>query len=586
VSQSAVPTGFHLQRKCACGSYGNGGECDKCRKESSGLQRSACDAAAPAAVPAIVQEVLSSPGQPLERGTRAWMEPKFGHDFSQVRVHTDQKAAESTEAVNAIAYTVGPDVVFGAGRYEPRTEVGSHLLAHELTHVVQQSNSNSLAAQNSKPVSDPSDAAELEAESGARRVMSGDAVSISQAPTATLHALSGWGWAGIGGAALIGAGIAWLAGAFDPEHYSDTDLTEYLTFLATNRHTQGETKSDNKARDVVRHWTSGSAAFNLDNGFHSARGSLTSIEVKRLLIQEMLRGVTTGSDEEAIITILRRSADRQQIVNAIGREKIWHDFSGKNRRIVEAITLTPNEFSDQALVDRLKALPADDLADYRDNAIDPVVKGKIEAIRNLQKITTPLDINTPFDAGGVAHPVVPGFDVDVLPDTTTNDESYKEQADTTIAIDPNPVFPHTHDVSDAGLVTRMDPPGKLRVTIRTIYGPGASRSEQSLYGRGTTPEDISAGRTTVGFHEGNHGLDYLEFLRNNPPPQFGGQVGQSADDYKRADQRFQQEVQAYVDRVIRFSQQRTECVGKPIPPDLAQQHFHDAQICAHVGGGH
>jgi Domain of unknown function (DUF4157) len=93
-------------------------------------------------VPPIVHDVLNGGGgQPLDATTRAFMEPRFGHDFSQVRVHTDGRAAESARAVNALAYTVGRDVVFGMGQYVPGTSVGRRLLAHELTHVVQQDES-------------------------------------------------------------------------------------------------------------------------------------------------------------------------------------------------------------------------------------------------------------------------------------------------------------------------------------------------------------------------------------------------------------------------------------------------------------
>jgi hypothetical protein len=91
-------------------------------------------------VPPIVHEVLRSPGQPLDPATRAFFEPRFSHDFSQVRLHTDTKAAESARAVNALAYTVGQDVVFGTGQYAPQTGEGKKLLAHELTHVMQQQN--------------------------------------------------------------------------------------------------------------------------------------------------------------------------------------------------------------------------------------------------------------------------------------------------------------------------------------------------------------------------------------------------------------------------------------------------------------
>jgi hypothetical protein len=89
-------------------------------------------------VPPIVDEVLRSPGRPLDAATRAFMEPRFGHDFSQVRVHADPRAAKSARAVNAMAYVVGQDIVFDAGRYAPGRIAGRRLLAHELAHVVQQ----------------------------------------------------------------------------------------------------------------------------------------------------------------------------------------------------------------------------------------------------------------------------------------------------------------------------------------------------------------------------------------------------------------------------------------------------------------
>ena len=86
-----------------------------------------------------INSLRESGGQPLSEETRAFFEPRFGHDFSHVRVHTDVQAAESSRALNAQAYTVGHDVVFGAGQYAPETTDGRRLLAHELTHILQQS---------------------------------------------------------------------------------------------------------------------------------------------------------------------------------------------------------------------------------------------------------------------------------------------------------------------------------------------------------------------------------------------------------------------------------------------------------------
>lgn len=91
------------------------------------------------ATPASVDRVLASPGGVLEPALSRDMAQQFGHDFSQVRVHCDEAARQSAREVDAHAYTVGQHVVFGAGRFTPSTREGRWLLAHELTHVVQQS---------------------------------------------------------------------------------------------------------------------------------------------------------------------------------------------------------------------------------------------------------------------------------------------------------------------------------------------------------------------------------------------------------------------------------------------------------------
>jgi hypothetical protein len=94
------------------------------------------------AAPVSVEGVLARLGRPLETALRRDMEQRFGHDFSHVRIHLGGEAEQSARDVNATAYTVGSDVVFGAGRFRPGTDEGKRLLAHELTHVVQQSGSN------------------------------------------------------------------------------------------------------------------------------------------------------------------------------------------------------------------------------------------------------------------------------------------------------------------------------------------------------------------------------------------------------------------------------------------------------------
>lgn len=113
------------------------------------------------AAPPIVQEVLHSSGLPLDQTARQFMEPRFGHDFSRVRIFTDAKAAESAKQIGARAYTVGNNVVFGQGHYAPDTSAGRRLLAHELSHTLQQAQSGELRLQRAETDDSPSQCAGL-----------------------------------------------------------------------------------------------------------------------------------------------------------------------------------------------------------------------------------------------------------------------------------------------------------------------------------------------------------------------------------------------------------------------------------------
>jgi hypothetical protein len=139
--------------RCACGgSAPPGGECSRCRAKRL------------AASSSLVSDTLRDPGRPLDPATRAGFESSLGHDFGSVRIHADSRAAASAAALDANAYTVGTDVVFGTGRYDPGSAAGRGLIAHELTHVRQQAR-----ATPSGPlhvVDDP--AAEAEADTSAR----------------------------------------------------------------------------------------------------------------------------------------------------------------------------------------------------------------------------------------------------------------------------------------------------------------------------------------------------------------------------------------------------------------------------------
>ena len=145
--------------------------------------------------PSPVHDVVGSGGTPLDAGTRSSMEDAFGTSFEHVRVHTDDRASKSAESVGANAYTVGSDMVFKSGHYDPGSSSGQRTIAHELAHVVQQSQGpvDGADAPGGIKVSDPSDRFERAADQTAGTVLSSvqtskaNATSSASAPVAQLE---------------------------------------------------------------------------------------------------------------------------------------------------------------------------------------------------------------------------------------------------------------------------------------------------------------------------------------------------------------------------------------------------------------
>jgi len=131
-SQFFKPSNGIVQRKCA--------HCEEEKKEKEKLQRKESSDHAPATSNSLNNYVgtLSSKGSPLSSSTRNFFESRMGYDFSQVKIHNDDVASKSAASINALAYTTGNNIVFRQNQYSPETDSGKKLLAHELTHVIQQ----------------------------------------------------------------------------------------------------------------------------------------------------------------------------------------------------------------------------------------------------------------------------------------------------------------------------------------------------------------------------------------------------------------------------------------------------------------
>lgn len=129
------PAGKIIQRKCA-----------HCEQEEKMLHRKESSVGEVGGSSQLDNYVssLSTTGQTISAHSRQFFEPRFGHDFSRVRIHTDSGAAKSAQSINALAYTTGNNIVFNSGQYSPETPSGQRLMAHELTHVVQQGAKSSM----------------------------------------------------------------------------------------------------------------------------------------------------------------------------------------------------------------------------------------------------------------------------------------------------------------------------------------------------------------------------------------------------------------------------------------------------------
>jgi pyrrolidone-carboxylate peptidase len=243
-----------------------GAQAEEKKKEEQGtpVQRKSADGAAAGAVPPVVNDVLDAAGEPLDAGTRRHMESHFGYDFAGVRVHTDARAAASARAISARAYTIGNDIVFSPGQFSPHTTRGRWMLAHELTHVLQQGAAEPLG---SGPLRTPAHPALA------------DAGAVRRSPDGVIQ--RGF--------------FEWIDDLFGGTSFSHGELLVYLKALDEKKGPVGGLSGDNKARALVKQWKADATAFDLRKN------------EKVYLIQEMQLGFTGDDDEQAILDLLNGS---------------------------------------------------------------------------------------------------------------------------------------------------------------------------------------------------------------------------------------------------------------------------------------
>ena len=437
----------HLSRKCAA--------CEE-KVEAQKLQNNPAGSAEPAvsAAPPIVHDVLRSPGQPLDQATRAFFEKRFGHDLSQVQTHTNDKAAESARQVGALAYTIESHIVFGAGQHAPNTDKGRRLLAHELTHVVQQAGAQAMVQRQVAPHMTPT---------------------------------------------------------------TDQDRREFVRdtivfFKGSAEYFRGPQFPMNKAlfERLINNWY------------------LMVIAQERMIDQNLGRDAALKNELRAAYTAaIRVLISRAMIVFNKSENALYSENSG---RIPMWAWPTPHR-------------------------LEP-------------GITTPIAEGRAADvATGNVMFATNGFDVAIVPDGI--DPGLGNRAETRINIDWQLPGYHWHVEGGQKKITAFNAPRPVTVRIQTFYGTNVSAASESGYGRGTTLQDIAGGRvttssTSLGLHEGSHGLAYVEFLKANPAPQFKGRVGMTEAQFKAAREQWAAELREYSRKIKAFSTRQVDCVGTTI----------------------
>lgn len=250
--------------------------------------------------PPIVREVLRSPGSPLAPATRNKFESSLGQSFRDVRIHTGPQAAASAKAVDAKAYTVGRQIVFGAGEFSPESAAGRGLLGHELTHVAQQSSARPAGEMLS--IGNPSSSFELEAQTGSWLAGHTSPIALQQVQRVSL-------WQKI--IRFFGA-----EGTFE-----DDELQQYLKFLDEKKKIEDNYDSDNKAREIVRRWHAGKKGYQLN------------VPRRVLLLKEMISGPTLDDDEKGMLTIIEDStdADLTDIFKQVTPKEMRGEIDGDNQ---------------------------------------------------------------------------------------------------------------------------------------------------------------------------------------------------------------------------------------------------------------
>ena len=513
-------------------------------------------------LPTAVKETVSFGGQSLDAETRAFMEARFGQDFSRIRVHDDAAAGVSAKAVEAQAYTMGEHIVFGAGRYSPSSSSGRELIAHELAHAIQQY----------KGHAGNRGAAEREAEEAAEAIRAGKPAHVvgQSGPEPFQRQPAGPPNspqnppprqqqtpppAGKNPAAQTPA--AQRPATQGPA--TQTPTTQAPTTQAPQTANPPQQQAPppgpvDRIRKIV----------------HDSL-SIKEGRVSNYTYEAALQGLRTDFGSGAVIHFgdaflqLPRNEQLNKLTQELGKIDKWSVDNGK---------LVAADLGDRDVADRIRGLSATNLAALRDKVADTTVKQYADSLRTM---STPLEMGLTRQGQGNATASIGNVIVVVEPDQPNGAHAPAGRGETFIEVPAADWRPLTD--TDGKTITRFDGFPKTTITIRTDYARGVDPNAPSAYGRGTTTRDQNVGATTVRFHEGSHGLDFLKFIKDHPYPEFTGHVGMTLPEFEAAVRQYDAARTQFSHQAREFTESRTHCVGITIDQFNRQQRIQSPAVC-------